>query len=252
MLKGLALGMSLVIALFLATAGAQLTMTGVGGGFGSGAGTPSVTFDAFSSGGPSQSSPGIVIVNASLMTVSGGLTNPGLVGILAQCDGALLITSPTWVWDQGTSNQSMTLIGSANSLVSGVFLFGLRNPVSGTKNYRVTWTNTAQVTTALISFSNVNQTSDAAAFKNFNSATNTAPSTVNVTSASGHQVVAGYTSLSNFTSVNNNPIGPTGFNNSCNTYATAANYANGSGTVTMTGNPGNAVTSVAAGMDISN
>jgi hypothetical protein len=72
-----------------------------------------------------------------------------------------------------------------------VFLFGLRNPASGSQTLNVQATNTASDNFVnCISFSNVNPANDGAAFPNTAGAASA--STVDVTSASGHIVVAGY------------------------------------------------------------
>ena len=66
-------------------------------------------------------------------------------------------------------------------------IFGLRAPVSGNKTLTITWTGSAEVFAAAISFANVNQTSDGAAFPHTASGQNAA--TVALASATGHMVV---------------------------------------------------------------
>ncbi len=180
-----------------------------------------------------------------------GVANSAVVFTLVQADGAAAITSPSVTWDSGFmgSNTAMTLINQATNGTQSVSIFGLRNPSvnAGSQSAQIAWTGAAQVVICSTSFGGVNQTSDAAAFKNFNSATNGTPISVNVTGATGDMQVAGFSATANFTSTNNTQQNIV---NTGNTWATAFNRAAGSGTVTMTGNPG-AAASLAAGIDVS-
>lgn len=178
------------------------------------------------------------------INITAGLTNPAVVVGIVQCNGASNITGVTATYD----GASMFQVGSASQLTITGLWFGLRNPTSGAgKILTINWTNAAQIKVMGVSFSGV-AGSDVAAFKNFTSASNTAPITVNVTSAIGHKTVAAMGSLANFTSVNNTQVA---LDNACSTWAVAGNYASGAGLVAMTGSPGSAVTSLAVGMDVS-
>jgi len=79
------------------------------------------------------------------------------------------------VWDSGGTNQTMTQLGRiTNAFAGDLLLFGLRAPTPGNKTLSVSWTTASRYTVNAISFTGVNQTSDAAAFTNFNSNDQTA------------------------------------------------------------------------------
>jgi hypothetical protein len=187
---------------------------------------------------------------ASAHNFVSGVSNSAVVVTIIQLDGASVISAPGIVWDTSAlgSNTSMTLINHATNGNQSIWFFGLRNPSKNptTQSMTITWTNAAQITPCSTSFSGVDQTSDAAAFKNFNSATNGTPISVGITAAAGDMQVAAFSSPVNFTSTNNTLQN---IQNTGNSFASAANLASGSGTVTMTGNPGNA-SSLGAGIDI--
>jgi hypothetical protein len=141
----------------------------------------------------------------------------------------------------------MTNLGTVTSGSGAIALFGLRNPTAGNKTLHLTWTGSTQITTSAISFSGVNQTSDGAAFTNFNSATNAAPISVAVTSATGNIVVGGFVSAANFSSVSGTQVF---IDNTCAVNAAAANRDAGAASVTITGNPGSGVLSAVAGVSV--
>src|SRR6266702_623887 len=126
------------------------------------------------------------------------------------CD--IKITSPNAHWDSTGTNQLMTLLGVVNTTGTNgtVAIFGLRNPTSGNKTFSTSWTTASTCMIFGISFTGVDQTSDAAAFAHFNSATgnSTAPS-VTITSATGNIIVGAFVNDSNaidWTSVNNTTL----------------------------------------------
>jgi hypothetical protein len=168
-----------------------------------------------------------------------------------------LISGTSVVWDSGGSNQAMTkLVSQVNNANSLVEIWGLRAPIAGNKTLAVSWTTLGQAMIAGISFNNVNQASDAAAFPvssrvSGNPSGTTLP-TLDVPSASGHQVVG--------------IIGQNGNNLSAPTPGTfiftdnagaggngAAQFADGAATVTLGWTNDNAADNYAmAGVDVSN
>jgi hypothetical protein len=126
------------------------------------------------------------------ITVGSG-SNRGLILFLCINGGGSAPTGVTATWDSGVTNQAMTqrvtVANASNN--SNLYVFALRNPVSGAKTLAISWTNTANVSACAISFTGVDQTSDAIAFPNTNSATgNGTSASVVITSATGTIPVA--------------------------------------------------------------
>ncbi len=187
------------------------------------------------------------IITYTTLTISGGLTNPGLVCVVTNSSGTSM-TSPAAIWDNGGSSQSMTvLINQDGAAGKQVIIFGLRNPVSGSKTLVFSWTGTVSTAGAnCLSFSHVNQTNDATAFPNYTgSNTGATPDSITITSGTNNYVVAGYSSLANFSSVSDNQLI---LDNTGAVWAIAANYKASTGaTDTLTGSPGSVTSSVAGG-----
>ena len=103
------------------------------------------------------------------------------------------VTSPAFIWDQGGTNQSATLIKSQAG-VNGQLtcLFGLIAPTSGNKAVRVTWTGgTTEFHCQAESWTLVNQTGGTTSFPNGVAATgNSNTASVTVTSAVGNATVS--------------------------------------------------------------
>ncbi len=190
-----------------------------------------VAVDAVSSAA-TQSGASVTTFTHTNLTVGASLSNGALIfGVAFET----AVTSPTAHWDSTGTNQLMTLLGTVN-VVGGanetIALFGLRNPTSGNKTFSTSWTTATGCTVFGISFTGVDQTSDAAAFKNVNSAhaTSTAPS-VTITSATGDIVVAWFAhdnGSADFSSLNNTTLyNGSGVNDG------AANRAAGAASVAM-------------------
>jgi hypothetical protein len=150
------------------------------------------------------------------------------------------------------NGSGMTLITSATSAgVSGhVEIWGQLSPSAGPAALVLNWTTTSQVKVAGCSWSGVN-TTFGTAFANHNTATgNSTATTVNVSSAVNHQVMAvmspgdGSTSISSITQTSI-------FLDNGGAVSGAANRAAGSATVTMAGTMSGATQWVVAGTDIS-
>ncbi len=190
-------------------------------------------------------------------TIAAGLTGSVLVFAVMTASNTT-ISSVTATWDPSTTNQSMTPLVNTTSGTAGVFLFGLRNPTPGTN---LTLTSTfagagGQTIIAACTFQGANVTSDATAFPAASrvSATNLAPISVAVPSATGNIVWAGFGSVANFTSTSG-VIGAGGCTGSCDNtgsqWATAHDYWNATGSsTTVSASPGSGTTSSVAAIGI--
>lgn len=161
------------------------------------------------------------------------------------------LSAVTAAWDTGATNQSMTALGSANVGTAQVYMFGLRNPTVGTSlTFAASWTGGGQVIIYECVFQGADVTTDATAFPVASrvSATNQAPISVAVPSATGNIAFAGFDSTANFTSttgVNNH------FNNAGSQWATAADYwATTGASTTVSASPGSGTTSVVVAFEI--
>lgn len=117
------------------------------------------------------------------LTITGGLTKPALVCVLARVHASNDVEAGVAVTWGGTP---LTLIfkQNASATTRTVFFFGLLNPASGNQTLAVSGTNVATDNFVnCVSFSNVN-TSFAAAFPNTAGAQN--GSSIAVTSSAGH------------------------------------------------------------------
>ncbi len=185
------------------------------------------------------------------MSVTGGLTNSALVAAVCVTNN-ISISAVTAVWDAGTTAQSMTALGSVTGGGAAgvqVFLFGRRSPTAGNNLIlRVSWTTGSQVSVSAVSFSNVDQSSDGAAFTGFTAnSTAATPITVTVSSSANDKVVAGFADGANVTSTSDTEFGR---DNAGNAYAVTAAYGTGSASKTITCNPGHATLSAAAGVNV--
>lgn len=204
-----------------------------------------VAVDAVSSAETQSAS--VTTATHTNLTIGASLSNGALiVGV----GWDTKVTSPTAHWDSTGTNQLMTLIGTVNTAGTNgtVAIFGLRNPTSGNKTFSTSWTTASIACIFGISFTGVDQTSDANAFKNFNSATgnSTAPS-VTITSAVGNIIVGAFvnaTAATDWTSVNNTTL--------CLTIGDqlAMNRAAGAASVAMSGVIGSADQWAATGVNV--
>jgi hypothetical protein len=123
------------------------------------------------------------------------VTNSALVCELVRVHGSNnVIAGVAMTWNGVSMTLRQSQVSSAGTL-EGVFLFGLRNPATGTQNLVVSGTNVAADNFVnCVSFENVNQTSDALAFPNPQGATVTA--SLNISSAAGHIAVGVFLSHS--------------------------------------------------------
>jgi hypothetical protein len=128
----------------------------------------------------------------------GSSSNRALIFILGTSGGAAAATSPAATWDNGGSNQAMTLLTNVAATSDGnhgvVWLFGLRNPTSGAKTLAVSWTTASTYAACARSYNGVDQSSDANAFKNrtTNAAATGTSASLTVTSAVGDFAVNGF------------------------------------------------------------
>lgn len=167
-----------------------------------------VAVDAVSSA-ETASGAGVTTATHTNLTIGASLSNGALIfGVGWDAK----VTSPNAHWDSAGTNQLMTLIGTVNTAGTNgtVAIFGLRNPTSGNKTFSTSWTGASLATIFGVSFTGVDQTSDANAFKNFNSATgNSTTPSVTITSATGNIIVGAFVNSDNtvdWTSVNNTTL----------------------------------------------
>lgn len=124
------------------------------------------------------------------ITITGGLTNPGLICVISRGHASNNVGAGLAVTWNGVPMMLLKQQNGVDSTQSS-FIFGLRNPASGSQNLVVTATNVATDNMVnCASFSNVNPASDAAAFPNATGVSNAA--TLSVTSASGHIAIGSF------------------------------------------------------------
>jgi hypothetical protein len=134
------------------------------------------------------------------LTISGGLTNSALIISVMQIQTGGLVNITSVTWDNGGTPQPMTQLALETAASScSLALYGLRAPHSGNLTCRVVMAGITQVSINGISFFNVNQASDAAAFPNTNTNSGTGgDGSVTVTSAVGHIPVATFNTDNNY------------------------------------------------------
>jgi hypothetical protein len=161
------------------------------------------------------------------------------------------ITGLTATWN-GVAMSQIVTHNTATAGVGRVDLWGLIAPASGNQTLALSWTGSSNVTVDACSWSNVKQTGGATSFPNSAGAQGTtATSTITITSASGHAVMAGHVAGSpspTITAVNNTQV----FIDNVFNVATAGNRAAGSGSVTMTSTLSSGFNWGVVGTDISN
>lgn len=167
-------------------------------------------------------------VNYTSITVGTGV-NRALVVTVA-CAAA--VTAPTATWDSGASNQAMSLISVVETQTNvTTFMFALRNPVSGAKTLNVAWTGSAKSNVEAISFTGVEQASDARAFILANFAKDGATLnaiTMGITPPRDSIVVASYATSATFSSLNQTNLFTDITNTGCEGGATRATGAGAS------------------------
>jgi hypothetical protein len=177
-------------------------------------GASGATTQTFTNGG----SPGFTM---NLGSGPNGTSNRALIVaviFIGAAGGTSSGVSCTW------NGVSMTQLATA---VNGgdIFLFGLRNPATGSNNVVVSWTGANQCAIALLSVVNADQSADATTFINRTTNTGTAsPNSIAVTNPSGNIAVAGHVVVANYSTAGNTDIG---HNNNGSRNSAAANYDTG-------------------------
>lgn len=142
--------------------------------------------------------------------------------------------SVTVTWDVGGTNQALTLIGTATVPATNMNtrLYGLVNPVSGTKTLTISYSVTDSVLSCVTSYTGVNQTGGTTSFPNFTTATgNSTTNSITITSATGDMAVATHVNGSaGYLSTNGTNI----YILSGTNISGAANQAAGAATVNLT------------------
>src|SRR5438552_310228 len=108
----------------------------------------------FEKSAASQNSPFSYVSNAGTVAGAVGASATVLIAIFA-INGSVANTGTVAVtWDQGGTNQAMTLIGSgANVGIWSIYMFGLKSPTAGAKTIQVTYTgSSATVWLGAVSF----------------------------------------------------------------------------------------------------
>lgn len=188
-----------------------------------------VAFDAQSSSDTTANA-ATSFSDSTKLTVGAGANRALLVLIAWSTAAAPTGVSITW------DGQPLTLISGtsvANGTAGNVALYGLIAPNSGTKTLAGSWTGAREFYVSGIAYTGVNQTSVAVAFPHGTTgSSNTATSTVTVTSAVGNAVAAVHTSNGSFSAVNNTQVF---LDNVSASISGAGNRAAGAATVTLTG-----------------
>lgn len=186
-------------------------------------------------------------INTSTLAISAGLTNTALV---VQIAWGGTVTSPSMTWDNGASNQAMAAIpGATATNTAQVQLWGLVNPISGTKQLHAQWTTARDVVIHGVSWQLVDQTGGATSFPNGTGATGTGTtSTATVTSATGDAVMAVFSNSTDLIDAVNNT--QTYIDNTPSTEGSAGNRAAGAASVSLTATNHVSSTWAAAGCSI--
>lgn len=124
---------------------------------------------ALDAAGTRGSNNGVTSLAYTGITVGAGANRAMVVAACFQSDpGAFSVAR----WDDGASNQNLTLIASgitANGQITK--LWGLVAPISGNKTLQLTWTNVTEIGMAAVSWTGVDQTGGTTSFPNSASAT---------------------------------------------------------------------------------
>lgn len=193
-----------------------------------------VAFDAKSSAVVSVN--GATSLTISNLTVGAG-SNRAVFAIVSWATSTAP-TGVTAVWDNGGTNQSMSLVpgtnGSTGVSTIATSIYELPAPTSGNKSLKISWTGSFEAHAAAISFTGVDQTTPgqngAAVLKTTVTAS---PCSVPITSATGDMAIAGFIeqvsswgTISGTTIAKDDTTGPA--------QAWAANYTSGASSVTAT------------------
>lgn len=151
-----------------------------------------VTFDVhFQKGSTAQGSPFSYVSGAGTVpgTIGSG-TNRALIVLVGLQTTIAAAGTVAVTWDQGGTNQAMTLIGSKDTPGGfSVHIFGLRSPTSGSKTIQVTYTGTLSVSLGGVAVTNADPVTT---WRNFTSGSGTSTdTTISVASQSGNMVIGG-------------------------------------------------------------
>lgn len=176
------------------------------------------------------------------ITIGASLSNGALTLLVVWPS---LVTATAVHWDSAGTNQLMTSIGAATNTTGAVRaeLFGLIAPTSGNKNVNITWTGGSdEIQIYAVSWTGVNQTGGATSFAHLTTGNNQSLAsngvlTLNVTSAVGNAVIAGF--VNDFTWATPTPCNQTQlYASNGGTLAGCANRAAGAASVSMTATNG--------------
>jgi hypothetical protein len=182
------------------------------------------------------------------MTVGSGSNRAMTAFIILGQTSTVPSTGLTIVWDQATTNQSLSQIVTASgaAVIPRAALWGYANGgaplTSGAHTLTASWLVASDVYIQVCSWTGVDQTGGATSFPNSASVGNTNSTvtsmSIPVTSAVGDYVVAAWAAGgSGFSAVNETPVpgfGASGWDNGAVCCNAAANQATGASTVTLT------------------
>lgn len=146
--------------------------------------------------GTEQHASSVALLDYTGITVGSG-SNRALIVIFG-IDAGTLATGVSATWDNTGTPQTMTQIASITNAgsVTSTYVYGLRNPTAGNKTLRIAWTNSNEISACAISFTGVDQTSDALAFPHSNTSTgSSATASLAITSATGNIPVTSVTTI---------------------------------------------------------
>lgn len=146
----------------------------------------------------------VTTINYTGITVGSGSQRALLVTLVLGASATTSAWSATW--DNGGTNQAMTVIKSLVTSTSGIataVIFGLLNPTAGNKTLALSWTGSQFPVVCAQSYTGADQTSVTTTFKNANSS---ATSSLTITSATGDIAVAVIAAAGSLTSLNQTSI----------------------------------------------
>lgn len=158
----------------------------------------------------------VTALSLSNITVGSGSNRALILWLCFDFSGGSAPTSISATWDNGGTNQAMSLIKSQQdgTGVEIISAYGLVAPTSGAKTLHVTWTNSAAGAEMFAeSFTGADQTGGVTTFANATSLTGTKASNLNentsalsVSSATGDMAISGWCTDGSINSTNQTQV----------------------------------------------
>src|SRR6185437_14616436 len=194
---------------------------------------------------------GTATTSASLTTLTVGSSATALLAVVNSNNN---LSGLTLTWDNGGTNQAMTLVGSVNITSGWIWIFGLLNPTPGAKTLRASWTGSLTCILDALSFTGTATDTIANAFQNFSSAQPAAGTSlpITLTGASGNISFCSSANNSNtYTSPYLSTTSSTDFYVDATHVAGTGAYAPSASSVTWTAHPSSSLSAILAGVDVS-